>query len=664
MSYSQDVKQPDTYNYNRALESLRNENLQEALDYFNKEIGENPKNGYAFLWRAFIHETTEEYGDALTAINQAIKHIPQKDSKYLAFAYSIRSEVYAQLEDIDKAIEDISTAIKYESNNEDWYEKRGQLYYEANKNDLSNKDYEKIIEMNEGSVMGYMGIGRNANKEERFADAVKQFNYVIKMHPDYSSGYSFRAESYTKMGKYNEAIDDVIKALDIDKDSKAFHWMQQLADSAFVPLVSKLKVQQTKAPANAYWPYCLGIVHERQSFYAKAIGFYKKYMEIETSAPVAYRIANCFDDLGLYDQALTYCEQAIALDSSDEDYILLKANIEDNAGMTKEAIADIGLFISKSPEYFWGYYRRGWFKDHSGDLKGALEDYSVAITLMPDYAYAYLNRGIVNDLLKNKDTAMLDFKQTIELDSIPDDNSCAQYAYYYIGQKEKAIKWMDEVLKQNDSAGNYYDAACLYSVMNEKEKALSYLRSALEKGYKRFVHIRRDRDLNNIRELSEFNLLLKEYEQKQDEILVIDAEEQGDYFEKIVEIPFVSEDGVCKVECKINDLPLHFIFDTGASDVSMSTVEATFMLKNKYLSYQDIIGKQNYMNATGEISEGTVVNLRNVSFGGLNLNNVKASIVKSQNAPLLLGQSILNKLGTIEIINQRKVLKVTYKEKK
>jgi hypothetical protein len=36
---------------------------------------------------------------------------------------------------------------------------------------------------------------------------------------------------------------------------------------------------------------------------------------------------------------------------------------------------------------------------------------------------------------------------------------------------------------------------------------------------------------------------------------------------------------VCKVKCKINDLPLHFVFDTDASDVTLSMVEATFMIK-------------------------------------------------------------------------------------
>lgn len=108
---------------------------------------------------------------------------------------------------------------------------------------------------------------------------------------------------------------------------------------------------------------------------------------------------------------------------------------------------------------------------------------------------------------------------------------------------------------------------------------------------------------------------------------------------------------------------MHFVFDTGASDVSISSVEATFMMKNDYLKPTDVIGRQNYMTADGNISEGTVINLRNVNFGGLNLDNVRASVVNNQSAPLLLGQSVLNKLGNIEIDNEKRVLRITYKEK-
>ena len=80
------------------------------------------------------------------------------------------------------------------------------------------------------------------------------------------------------------------------------------------------------------------------------------------------------------------------------------------------------------------------------------------------------------------------------------------------------------------------------------------------------------------------------------------------------------------------------------------------MMKNDYLKEQDIVGSQRYMDANGNVSEGTVINLKTVDFGGLELENVKASVVRNQKAPLLLGQSVLGRLGKIEIDNQRQVL--------
>ncbi len=48
--------------------------------------------------------------------------------------------------------------------------------------------------------------------------------------------------------------------------------------------------------------------------------------------------------------------------------------------------------------------------------------------------------------------------------------------------------------------------------------------------------------------------------------------------------------------------------------------------------------------------------------GGLTLNNIRASVTKGQSAPLLIGQTVLSRLGKIEIDNTRNVLKITHQE--
>lgn len=78
IAFAQNIKRPDTYNYNRGVEAIQNNNAEEALEYLNKELEDNPNNGYALAWIATVRNYQEEYGRALTAVDLAIKHIPKR----------------------------------------------------------------------------------------------------------------------------------------------------------------------------------------------------------------------------------------------------------------------------------------------------------------------------------------------------------------------------------------------------------------------------------------------------------------------------------------------------------------------------------------------------------------------------------------------------------
>lgn len=78
ITFAQNVKRPDSYNYTRGVEAVQSNNFEEALEYLNKELEENPNNGYALVWIAYVHGNQEEYGRALTAVDKAFKNIPKK----------------------------------------------------------------------------------------------------------------------------------------------------------------------------------------------------------------------------------------------------------------------------------------------------------------------------------------------------------------------------------------------------------------------------------------------------------------------------------------------------------------------------------------------------------------------------------------------------------
>ena len=654
---------PTSYNYMRGVEAVQNENTQEALEYFNKDIQENPKNGYSFSWIAMLRAHGEEYGRALTAADMAIKLLPKKDAEYVVFAYSTRADIYLHLEDTIKAVTDLATAIKIKPDESSLYEKRAQIYYEQDKYDLADADYQKMIDLKPGETMGYMGLGRNANALKKWDDAIKQFNYVTKLANDYSSGYSFRAESYIGKEKWAEATDDIVKALSLEWDRKALHLAGELKDPAFTMLISKLKVQSAKSPNEANWPYIIGTMYEQNKQFEKAIEYYNS-ANTKNASPVIYqRISACQYELGNYESALNNIDQALNMDSTDLSYQTRKANIYYEMGNVKSAITEWDKILNAQPEYGFGYYRRGWFKELAGDMDGAVEDLSMSIVLDPEYSYAYVSRGDVYLKQGKNELAQADFKKVIEIEDTPDKYDCIHYAYQGLGNYEKAVAAMDSIIKRDSTdSGNYYDAACLYSRMHDKEKALYYLEKSFELGYNRFAHIERDFDMDFIRDTEEFkNLIIKYKTKNPTQTSSINRESSNEFI--TTEIPFTREDGICKVKCQINGLPLHFVFDTGASDVTLSMVEATFMMKNGYLTKNDVVGNQRYMDANGDVSVGTVINIKNVTFGGMDLNNIRASVVRNQKAPLLLGQSVLGRLGKIEIDNEKRLLKVTMNKK-
>jgi aspartyl protease family protein len=111
--------------------------------------------------------------------------------------------------------------------------------------------------------------------------------------------------------------------------------------------------------------------------------------------------------------------------------------------------------------------------------------------------------------------------------------------------------------------------------------------------------------------------------------------------------------GVYTVPVEVNGVAMEFIFDTGASDIVLSAAEAMFLYRNGKLSKEDIGGTRQYMIADGTIAEGTLINLRTVKIGNKVLENVEASVVKNLEAPLLIGQSALNRFGKITIDYKR-----------
>lgn len=107
--------------------------------------------------------------------------------------------------------------------------------------------------------------------------------------------------------------------------------------------------------------------------------------------------------------------------------------------------------------------------------------------------------------------------------------------------------------------------------------------------------------------------------------------------------------GVYRIPCTVNGAKMKFIFDTGASNVCLSMTMAEYLLDNDFIATDDIIGNGQSSVADGRIVDHITVNIKDIEISGHHLYNVKAIVIDGQNAPLLMGQSAIQKLGEISL---------------
>ena len=658
-AYAQKNKSENDYNLQKAYEVLNEENDEaKGLDLVNKQLLETPDNTEALLLRARLLRRKRDFGQALQDINHALKvNKPKKTEIATSTLHWWKAYIYRDMFDLTNAAASFRTA--YELAQKDNKENLqsiafdyGQALY--NLDDLvgSDKVYNKMLAEDEADQGAMIGLARNMIKRGQYEGAIEMLDKCKRYDADYAEIYRFMMQAYEKMGENTKAIDAGLEWFEKSDDASSSALLQLLVQRANYA-EANIKSRAKKSENPFQWKALLCQFYEDTHKYAEAV---KAYDELESEFGHYDQInvyrSECYSELGLNDMAIADISK-IMENEAEWETLCRRADYYRLAGDVDSAIADLTSAIEDSPEIGFTYYRRGWCYEMKGEKKKALDDYNTGIEMTSEYPYLYLMRGEMFLQDGSKAEAFSDFEKVLQLDTLADDSSCRMYALHFLGKDKEAEEWMDRIIESDpEDAGNYYDQACLYSRMGRLEESLSALRISFEKGYRSFSHIRLDDDMDAVRELPEFKTLIEEYEAKHAEYLKEFELSMPDKDESVTEIAVKrNPGGTFEIPCDINGLQLQMIFDTGASDVTISSVEVNFMLKNGYLSEKDVKGKKYYQIANGEISAGTVITLREVKIGDAVLRNVDASVVKSQKAPLLLGQSAMERFGTITIDN-------------
>ena len=665
------VQEAKDYYFFRAREVMNESgDYEKAMGLLGKQLQSSPGDVKTLVFRCQLNRDLGHYGEALADINAAIKNNNRKSGFSEASLYWWKAWVYDAMGDRDGNMRNLelaySAARKNRKNEGENYAKLCHNY--CNKLTRAGRDAEslaicrELMKEDESDIVAASLAARNMLA----AGDIEGAGSIIR---EYSRFGSDNTEFDYAAMKYWEAVGDRHKAVDAALDYVAHYDAEQIgvvietlkADRKYSEAMLRKRIKDASGNKPTWQGMLALYYYNMRDFELSLKEFFKIIDEYGIKDEVAGYVAECYDELGMPEDAVRTLKEAEDTQIKEDPryYYCLLGGYYQDCGRYEDAISVLDKAIEEDPADAFAYYKSGWCYEFLGNDAKALERYSSGIEMDDSYPYIFLMRGELYLKQGKKELADADFRAVVEKDTVLSDGSCRQYALHFLGRDKEALEWQDSLAaKLHDDPGTYYDQGCLYSRMGRTEDAVKAIKTALERGYNNFRHIADDDDLDPIRNIPEFVSLVEKY--KADHLAFVERlrrelrTESADSLDSgtITEVAFKRhQGGTFEIPCEVNGLPLQMLFDTGASSVTLSSVEANFMLKNDYLSAKDLGGKEYYRIADGGITEGTLVTLRQVKIGDFVLKNVKASVVTSQKAPLLLGQSVMERFGTITIDN-------------
>ena len=662
-TFTSDAKErQESYNMQRALECVHEHDFDKAMEYVQRELSANPKNAKAYDLLGYLYGRNDENGKAISAFSDALRYYPKKENFGRARVHYWRSRVYLHMNDTITAIKDLENAISLQPKDDDYLSELADLYFFTKRYSDAENIYNKMMALDAGNPYPLFGLARNAMNQQQYDKAQQYIDRSRLLDPSTTFPDILEMRMAKNQEDYITVVNRAIKVLDKDfGNEEALYRLVQASDSVYDSTLASLRKKAFEDKEKSLlWKTLIGSVQRQHKDYISAIATFEEVLAgTDYKLRILTELIECYEEIEDLEKVECLANTYLEIEPEDAYALLKRADAKFFTRRLDEARNDYEKAMEVDSDYgYFCYYRLGWIADIQGDHEQALKDYDMSIALNDKYPYVLMMKGnLLIDYLGRPNEGREIMQRVIDMDEISEDGCCLQYAYVALGERDKAVETMDSIIALNpNNIGNYYDAACVYSRLHEKENALKYLRLALEKGYKKFRHIDEDDDMDFIRDTPEFRALIEEFDKP------VEHKESGDRdIETVVyEIPIVRQPGgTYLVKASINELPMEFVLDTGRSDVSLSQVESDFMLKNGYMKQSDLRGNQRYTDANGNTHTSKTVNISTIKIGDLEVNNIRAGIVPNQKAPLLLGQQVLNRFGKVEIDHTHNLLRIT-----
>lgn len=228
----------------------RKRDYDKALFYFNKMMELQP-DADAYFWRAETLIQMNEYEKALEDLTTGIANKNSlANPENLSTLYCRRGLCYHRLDRNKEALKEQDKAVKLEPEESAFYYWRATVLMAMNKTDKALADLDIVIKHNPEDTDAYLDRSLCWDAKGENKKAMDDLNKIISLDPAYGAAYNNRAVIWSNLGELQRALRDCGKAIDTD-------------------------------PNHAQFYFCRGNVHEKLKDFKSAIADFDKALELD-----------------------------------------------------------------------------------------------------------------------------------------------------------------------------------------------------------------------------------------------------------------------------------------------------------------------------------------------------------------------------------------------
>jgi tetratricopeptide (TPR) repeat protein len=374
-----------------------------------------------------------------------------------------------------------------------------------------------VVKKSPGKARPHFNLGAAYSEQKRDDEAIPLYQRALEIKPDLAEPHINLGQALRRQGKFEEATEHFRAALKIEPDLPEAH-------------------------------NSMGAILEKQGRSEEAIQFYQNALKIRPHyASAHFGLANTLVEKGKVEQGIRHYYLAIQFKPEYAEAHNNLGGVFLNLGQTEKAIKHYIAALQTDPNLVEAYNNLGIALMQEGKIEAAIQQFQKALESRPDFTKAENNlkralaiqkeieteisrlKGLLRDNPENfelhfqlgnlyfrkgeQHQAIKQYKRTLQLNRkfVPALNNlalvtAANQEYY------KALTIFSDVLKYHpNDAETHYNIACMYSRLKQVDKSIKWLKKAIDKGYANWENIKKDGDLDNIRDDKAYKELIKDH---------------------------------------------------------------------------------------------------------------------------------------------------------